>query len=396
MIQKRMQLFSSALVLGLSLGATQITAQAQGYNVGNIHVPDSSVENPGDIGVRSHTNHLILIQPAGGLGPGGGITPAQMRQVYNLASTGGHDVIAIIDAYDYPTALADFNTFSSQFNLPKETSTNATSCANTVFQVVYQGGKKPSSNAGWALEAALDIEWAHAMAPNAKIVLVEAQSNSNANLYAAVDLAVSLPGVKQISMSWGSSESSGEAANDIHFNVAGPTFFAASGDTGGVTIYPSVSSYVVAVGGTSVATNSSGLFTGETGWSSGGGGPSAYITKPSWQVGVANTGSKRSVPDISSNADPNTGLSVYDTTRYHGGAGWWIVGGTSASSPCVAGMVNLGGGTYTDTTHLLTNIYFNLGSGNFRDIVSGNNHFPCLLGWDFVTGVGSPVGTGGF
>lgn len=387
--------------LGLGLGLTPLAAQEPPPVIhGDVLIPDTSLEARQDIGVRSHTNHLVLLHPAGGLGPGGGMSPTQLRDFYGLPATGGHDVIAIIDAYHYPTALSDFNTFSASFGLPQETSTNPTASTNTVFQVVYQGGKKPRTNSGWALEAALDIEWAHALAPNAKIILVEAQSNSNANLYAAVDLAVSLAGVKQVSMSWGGSESSGETAYDTHFNVNGPAFFAASGDTGGKTIYPSTSPYVVAVGGTSVATDANGAFTGETGWSSGGGGNSPYEAKPSWQAAVSMTGSGRGVPDISSDADPNTGVAVYDTTSYQGRSGWWVVGGTSVSSPCMAGMVNLGGGTFTNTTQLLTAIYANYlnppATPVFRDITSGNNGFPCLVGWDYVTGVGSPQGIAGF
>lgn len=390
-----------AMVLGLGLSLAPLAGQEAAPVIhGDILIPDTSLEARQDIGVRSHTNHLVLLRPAGGLGPGGGMSPTQLRDFYGLPATGGHDVIAIIDAYHYPTALSDFNTFSASFGLPQETSTNPTAATNTVFQVVYQGGKQPRTNAGWALEAALDIEWAHAMAPNAKIILVEAQSNSNANLYAAVDLVVSLAGVKQVSMSWGGSESSGETAFDSHFNVNGPAFFAASGDTGGKTIYPSTSPYVVAVGGTSVATDANGAFTGETGWSSGGGGNSPYEAKPGWQAAVSMTGSGRGVPDISSDADPNTGVAVYDTTSYQGRSGWWVVGGTSVSSPCMAGMVNLGGGTFTNTTQLLTAIYGHYlnppPTPVFRDITSGNNGFPCLVGWDYVTGVGSPQGTGGF
>lgn len=389
------------MFLGLGLGLARLAAQeAPPVIRGDVLIPDTSLEAREDIGVRSHTNHLVLLRPGGGLGPGGGMTPMQIRDFYGLPATGGHDVIAIVDAFDYPTALSDFNTFSAMFGLPQETSTNPTASTNTVFQVVYQGGKKPRTNAGWALEAALDIEWAHALAPNAKIVLVEAQSNSYANLFAAVDMAAALPGVRQVSMSWGGSESSSETSYDAHFNVNGPVFFAASGDSGGKTIYPSTSPYVVAVGGTSVATDANGTFTGETGWSAGGGGNSAYEAKPSWQTAVSMTGSGRGVPDISSDADPNTGVAVYDTTRYQGRSGWWVVGGTSVSSPCMAGMVNLGGGTFTNTTQLLTAIYSNYlnppPTPVFRDITSGNNGFPCLTGWDYVTGVGSPQGTGGF
>jgi len=395
---KRLKSVAFAMAAGLALGAAQLPALAQGHGRGDIQVPDTSIEGPFDRGFVSHTNHLILLNPAKGLGPGGGMTPAQMQTFYALPTTGGQGVIAIVDAYDYPAALSDFNTFSKQFGLPRETSSNALASSNKVFQVVYQGGTKPRSNTGWAQEAALDIEWAHAMAPGATIVLVEAQSSSFADLFAAVDIAAKIVGVKQVSMSWGGSEYSGEMSSDIHFNVNGICFFAASGDSGGKTIYPSTSPYVVAVGGTSVATTSAGGFLGETGWSGGGGGNSPYESKPSWQSGVG--GSNRSVPDISSNADPNTGVSVYGPTGRGTNSGWLVFGGTSVSAPCMAGMVNLGGGTYTSTFSLLTNIYSHynssLASSFFRDITVGNNGFKCTAGWDYVTGVGSPQGTGGF
>jgi len=320
-----------ATALLLLLGALVLPAQAQERRRGVVHVPDSSIEDHTDAGERAHTNHRQLIGSDDGLGPAGGMTPAQMRSFYSLPSTGGQGVIAIVDAYDYPNALRDFNVFAAQFGLPGETSKDPLSSNNKVFQVVFQGGRRPRGNTGWAQEAALDVQWAHALAPGAKIVLVEAQSNSFGNLLAAVDLAVSIPGVTQVSMSWGGSEFSTETLYDSHFNVSGPLFFAASGDAGGKTSYPAASPFVVAVGGTSVATDSAGNFLGETGWSGAGGGPSTYEPQPSWQNGVANTGLTRSIPDLASNADPNTGVAVYAPL---GGksSGWVVFGGTSGGS----------------------------------------------------------------
>src|SRR6266436_5753364 len=309
-------------VLGsLAVSVGHVKSQGQGQGQGSIHVPDSTIEDPSDRGLRAHTNHLIRIgEPEGGLGPGGGMTPAQLRSFYGLGSSGGSGLIVIVDAFHYATALNDFNVFSAQFGLPQETSTNPLAPTNQVFQVVYASGSKPRANCGWAQEAALDIEWAHAMAPSAKIVLVEATTNSFANLFAAVDVATTLAGTKQVSMSWGGSEFSGEGSNDVHFlQTPGVVYFASSGDTGGVTIYPSASPYVVAAGGTRVNTNSSGGFLSETGWSGSGGGPSAFESRPSYQNGiVAIVGSARGIPDISSDADPNTGVSVYDSTRCQG------------------------------------------------------------------------------
>jgi len=324
------------------------------------------------------------------------MTPAQIRIFYNLGSTGGSGTIVIVDAYDYPTALNDFNFFSSQFGLPQESSTDPLASTNQVFRVVYASGSRPRTNAGWALEASLDIEWAHAMAPNAKIVLVEAATNSFANLFDAVDVASSIPGAKQVSMSWGGSEFSSEASNDFHFTqTSGVVYFAASGDSGGVTIYPSASPYVMAAGGTRINTNTAGSFVSETGWSGSGGGPSKYEVRPFYQDGITGiVGAARGIPDVSSDADPNTGVAVYDTTRYQRRSGWFVIGGTSVSSPCLAGMSNLSGHNYASSTAELTNVYGHPGS--FRDILTGTaGSFSCATGWDFVTGVGSPQGTSG-
>jgi len=302
-----------------------------------------------------------------------------------------------VDAYHYPTALNDFNVFSNQFGLPTQSGTNATSSSNTVFQVVYANGVQPTKNGGWAQEAALDIEWAHAMAPNAKIVLVEAASSSFTDLFNAVDVASNLPNVKQISMSRGGCEFSSESTYDNHFTKSGVVYFASSGDSGGVVEYPSCSPNVVAVGGTHVNTNSSGAFVSETGWSGSGGGTSKYENKPSYQSALAPT--KRAVPDISSDADPYTGVCVYDSTRYQGLSGWLVFGGTSVSSPSLAGMVNLAGHSRTSSNAELTWIYggsLGINYANYRDILTGTaGGNSCAPGWDAVTGVGSPLNTAG-
>src|SRR6266704_1802646 len=199
--------------------------------------------------------------------------------------------------------------------------------------------------------------------------IVEAASNRFNDLFAAVDVASNyiashtVPG--EVSMSWGGSEFSSEASNDSHFTTAGIVYFASSGDTGGVTIYPGVSPNVVSAGGTTIHRDSSGNFTGETGWSGSGGGPSKYETRP---------------------ADQNSGVSVYDSTSCQGLSGWLVFGGTSVASPSLAGIVNLAGSFSSSTNTELTTIYGGLGSGNFRDIVSGTaGSFSATAGWDFVT-----------
>jgi kumamolisin len=266
---------------------------------------------------------------------------------------------------------------------------------------VYANGSKPRTNCGWAQEAALDIEWAHAMAPSAKIVLVEAATNSFTNLFKAVDVATSQVttggGKGEVSMSWGGSEFSSEASNDGHFQNTNVVYFASSGDTGGATIYPSVSPYVVSAGGTTIHRDANGNFVSETGWSGSGGGPSKYETKLFYQ-NVPNTDpAKRSSPDFSFDADPTSGVSVYDSTSCQGLSGWLVFGGTSVASPSLAGIVNRAGNFSSSSVAELTTIYANYTNSNdFRDILSGTaGSFTAGSGYDFVTGVGSNQGLNG-
>jgi subtilase family serine protease len=399
-----------------------------------VQVPDSTNESPRDVGNRAHTTHLILVRPDRAQQFGSripvGETPGSLACVYqtstaslssgcpitgNLANgnnglpnpSGGSQTIAIVDAYDYPTAYNDLTAFSTQFGLPvlKQCSpTLTTGC----FEQVYATGTKPASNGSWALEAALDIEWAHAMAPGARIVLVEAASDSYADLFNAVSVAsgiVQTGGNGEVSMSWGGSEFSGETSYDLNLQATGVVYFAAAGDTGGRTLYPSVSPYVVSAGGTTVNRNASGDFVSETTWSSGGGGPSAYEPVPSYQAPVVNlVGKKRGTPDISFDANPNTGVFIYDSTPYDGASGWWIIGGTSVATPSLAGIVNLAGHIYSSSAAELEEIYSICGIGsstnclsaNFRDITSGTaGRYRAAPGWDFTTGVGSNQGLHG-
>jgi kumamolisin len=403
---------SRFLLMFLLLSCCVAFAQSQADRHAVVIVPDSSVSRPEDVGLRAHTNHLILVRPEfTGTAPRGE-TPASLACVYKTVSTqvtgcpisgttalpnGGAGVIAIVDAFHFPTAENDLNVFSAQFGLP------ACTTQNGCFKQITLGTR---ASCGWGQEAALDIEWAHAMAPNAKIVLVEAATNSFADLFAAVDRATqevtASSGHGEVSMSWGGSEFSSEAGNDGHFQNLGVAYFASSGDSGGVTIYPGASPYVISAGGTSVNRDRQHLFTAETGWSGSGGGPSKYESRPSYQDGIsAIVGSKRGVPDFSFDADPNTGVSVYDSTRCQGLSGWLVFGGTSVSSPSLAGIVNLaahfGTATSNDTsTEELSLIYGGLGSSNFFDVLSGNaGSFSATAGWDFVTGAGSNRGLNG-
>ena len=320
-----------------------------------------------------------------------GMSPDQVKAAYNLPASGGHGTIAIVGAYDDFTIENDLNVFSKTFNLPECTTTNG------CFEKHKMSGLV-KANSGWAMETSLDVEWAHAIAPKAKILLVEAQSGSEANLIAAVDYANKQPDVVAVSMSWGGDEFTEEASLDAHFASATGTdtvFFASSGDEGTGVSWPAVSPNVVAVGGTSLLFTSSSTVK-ETAWSGSGGGVSAYEAQPSYQTeySIKKANGMRAVPDVSYNADPASGYSIYWSKTAKSKTGWYAVGGTSAGAPQWAAIQALGLSAsnqnfYTDKASTKSTAYF-------RDIVSGKNGdcgYCCAARkhYDYVTGLGSPL-----
>ena len=398
---------------------------------GKLVSPQSNFERPGDVGVRAHTNVELMIPSGSGPNatasfvgvipasttPAPGFvaeTPASLGCIYFLVSTrvsgcnpltatlnpsGGSKVIAIVDAFDDPNATTDLAIFSTQFGLP---------AAN--FSKVFASGVKPPQDptGGWELEESLDIEWAHATAPSARIILVEAASNSLSNLLAAETVAANLvasAGGGEVSNSWGGGEFSGETSLDSRFIRSGVVFFASTGDSPG-TEWPSVSPNVVAAGGTTISRSPSTLaFITERPWAEAGGGRSLFEGIPTFQTSLTTiVGSSRGVPDISFDANPDTGAWVFDSTPVGGSTagccgvrGWWIVGGTSLSSPALAGVVNSAGHFATSSEVELTTIYSNLGNtADFHDIaIDYCGPFAGLsgrTGWDFCTGGGSVVG----
>jgi subtilase family serine protease len=313
-----------------------------------------------------------------------GLSPATIVSVYNWGSigTGSGKTIAIVDAYDDPSAAKDLGVFSSQFGIP---------CNGCLTKVNQTGGTKyPRANSGWALEISLDIEWAHAIAPAAHILLVEASSASTSNLMTAEDYA--RKNAQYVSNSWDGSEFSSEASYDYHFSQQNVSFFVSAGDSGLPAEWPSASPNVISVGGTTL-NFSGGAFTSETGWSSGGGGCSAYETANPAQSSFSgyaqvNCGGKRATPDVALDANPSSGVSVYDSTTYQGQSGWWVVGGTSVSSPIWAAR-SAASGQVVNASYVYTSPS-NIG---FRDITVGNNGAPCLVGYDLCTGLGSWTGS---
>jgi subtilase family serine protease len=324
-----------------------------------------------------------------------GLSPATIETVYGFQTSplaGSAETIAVVDAYNDPTAVNDLNAFSCQFGLPVPadgvSSTCSTGTGGSFSQVNESGGTSlPGTNSSWALEISLDIEWAHAIAPAAHILLVEANSSSFTDLMKAEQYGASQ--ARYVTNSWGSTEFSGENSYDTDFSAPGVSYFVASGDTGGVVDYPAASPNVIAVGGTSLSFSGNGTFASESAWSGGGGGCSAVEHAPSAQSGFsqyAQTGCNnggRAVPDVSLDANPSSGVAVYDSTAYSGQSGWWTVGGTSVATPIWAA-------ESADTTGAITSsTIYSSGSIRFRDVTSGSNGFSTLVGFDLATGRGS-------
>jgi subtilase family serine protease len=333
-----------------------------------------------------------------------GLTPAQLTQAYGLenitfqtangsvSGNGAGQTIALIEAYHDPTIASDLETFDATYGLP-----------NPSFQQINLGGDVV--NPGWGLEESLDVEWAHAIAPAANIIVVEAASQSRGNLMDAVDVARRTPSVSVISMSFGFSEASYEGSS--HFQTPaghqGITFLAASGDNSpsAGADWPSVSPDVVSVGGTSLYTDESGDYQYETPWVDSGGGDSQYMAEPAYQRSAQVTG-RRSTPDVALDGDPNTGVEVYETSTYSGYGSWQIVGGTSLATPGWAaiiaiadqGRVLAGGSTLNGATQTLPALY-SLPSSDFHQIYgaaeAGGNQY--VSGENIQTGLGSPIGS---
>jgi subtilase family serine protease len=327
--------------------------------------------------------HPIHIYKISGSFPQG-LSPSTIKNIYNLPQTGGHGTIAIIGAYNDITLEKDLGIFDKTFNLPACTISNG--CLE-----IHKIDSKINSNSGWNMETSLDVEWSHAIAPNAKILLVEATTPSGANLLRAVDYASGRSDVTAISMSWGGGEFEEEKSLDSHFiSKSGAVFFASSGDNGWGASWPAASPNVISVGGTTLSLKADGTLNNESAWNGSGGGVSKYEAEPSYQssYSIPKSNGMRAIPDVSYNANPDSGFSVYSKGI------WYVVGGTSAGAPQWAGVQSLGLSAsnqnfYNDKSKDNFNSYF-------RDIVSGKNgscKYYCIARkhYDYITGLGSPL-----
>ncbi len=338
----------------------------------------------------------VSVLPPSTVASPGGLSPNQIRVAYgvnqvgfngNVVGNGAGQTIAIIDAYYDPNIASDLGKFDAQYGL---------SAPPSLSQYVQNG--LGTANAGWGLETALDVEWAHSMAPAANIDLIEAAPDTT-DLFGAVHLATGLPGVSVVSMSFGTNEFAGQTSFDSVFTTPaghnGITFVASSGDSSMVQ-YPSSSPNVLSVGGTTLNVSNAGSYVSETAWNGSGGGKSLYEAEPSYQSSVQATNS-RTTPDVAFNANPSSGVSVYSSIGT-GSSPWQVVGGTSIGAPAWAGLVAIadqgltlaGHGTLT-TSQLGASLYSpSLGSA-FNNISPGTTGSSvATTTYNLVTGLGSP------
>jgi len=342
-------------------------------------------------GSTTGANCLALATGPGASSPIG-LSPDQIKAAYSWPTkltVGAGQTIAIVDARDNPAVESDLAMFDRQYGLPDCTT------ANGCFTKVDSSGgtNYPPFSKGWEFEIEIDVQWAHAIAPGAKILLVEAKTANLSDMLAAEDYAKQH--AQYVSNSWviGSKEElKNEAELDSHFVQPGVSFFAGSGDVGLITYYPSASPNVISVGGTQLNFNSDGTLQSETGWTAGGGGCSKYeIANPAQssfayyaQVGC---GGMRATPDVAADASQNSRVSVYDSNPCGFPCGpWFGAFGTSIGSPLWAARAADTGMVVNATTIYSATI-------TYRDITGGGNGAPCLPGYNLCAGRGSWLGT---
>jgi subtilase family serine protease len=395
---------AAAFILTGGVIATPRVVSATGQALGRFHRVCAAPANPDTAACHAivvdvlPTGQALDSSAASANATPSGYGPADLRSAYNLPSTsaGAGQTVAIVDAYDDPNAEADLGVYRGHYGLP------ACTTANGCFRKVNQSGgtSYPNANGGWAEEISLDLDMVSAICPNCHILLVEASSSSIVNLGTAVNEAARL-GANAISNSYGGNESRRDGKYDTsYFNHPGIAITVSSGDSGYGAEYPAASQYVTAVGGTSLSRNGRGWT--ETAWNGSGSGCSAYDPRPSWQtaIGSALTSvcSRRAIADVSADADPNTGVAVYDSFAFQGYQGWLVFGGTSVASPIIASVYALAG----NAASITYGSYPYSHTHGLNDVTSGSNGSCGTLlctasaGYDGPTGLGTPNGTSGF
>ena len=331
-----------------------------------------------------------------------GYSPAQMTAHLGLTGDGTGETIAIVDAYDDPDIVSDAQIFSEQYGLPGVCGAGGT--AGDCFTLdVKEQSASAGTDGNWAVETSMDVEWAHAITPRAKIEFVEARDSSFAALFQGVaTAAASHPAA--VSMSWGySGEFSDETYYDHFCQLTTSVCVVASGDYGHPGAYPANSPSVVAVGGTTQNLAADGTVTSEQAWSGSGGGQSWVEPEPAYQNSVQSSGS-RQIPDVAFDADVSTGVAVYDSIPYEGQQGWWVVGGTSLGAPSWAAILadadqlraKAGEKPIVEAGFEAQHDIYALPSSVIAPITDGSANGYCPIGctpgpgYDEITGLGSP------
>jgi subtilase family serine protease len=399
----------TALVIIVVLSMSGFAQSPASPAKGTIVAPASTVGLPG-IAVRTplYIFKPDVIVPANSY-PGNAETAGSIACIYGVTppttgcpknsspiATRGSKAIAVVEYGANSTLQADFNAFNTHFGLPAQTLQIICACSS---------GCPSNNGTGWDVETALDVEWSHAMAPNAQIIVSEfcndPYSDPPPAAEARAGTAVAALGGGEVSNSFGyGGEFNGELNNDQYMTQSTVVYFASAGDSGLGPDYPSVSPNVISAGGTHIVRDGSGNFNGvENCWSGSGGGISTMEALPNYQLIIGNrTGPHRGTPDWAADADPNSGVGVYSTT---GCGGWCQVGGTSLSSPLLAGIVNAAGSFANHTSSELSKTYGwyrnpGLYHQYFFDVTAGSNGAPAGPGWDRCTGLGAPRNVVGF
>ncbi len=381
---------------------------------------------PTTAAARAHTHPLAITRskPIAAASPAEGafgLRPRDLHSAYQLpAGVSSKQTVAIVDAYNDPHAEADLSVYDKAFQLPEctgakgcfrqvnqngeagnlpfpqsqeaLTAAEATCSSNLVEEETREAACLDAEGANeWAEEISLDIEVVHATCQGCRIVLVEASSPSYEDLEAAENAAAAL-GATEVSNSWGGEE---PAYDSSAFDHPGVVVTASTGDEGylnwmsanasfrGFPQYPASSPHVVAVGGTRLALSGPGnTWQSETVWNgkgAGGGGCSLNFNAQPWQTSVLDwssvgCGARRAAADVSADADPYTGVAVYDSQPGEGGATWRTFGGTSLASPLVASVFALAGGAH-GTAYPASTLYENEvnSPGSLHDVASGSN-----------------------
>src|SRR5579859_6599425 len=389
---------SAALALTVGTAASAASAQAASHNVRRAC---AVTHTPGVAScmalIRTDITQKLEAAFGGKVPVGFGYGPSDLTTAYNLPPSSTVLNVAVVDAFNDPNAVSDVATYRSSWGLPACNTTTGAGCLTVTNQ---NGATSPlpanSGTTGWATEESLDVDMVSAICPSCHIYLVEANQPSIADLGTGVNSAVSVLHAIAVSNSYGGSESSSESTWDTKwFKHAGDAVTASAGDSGFGVSYPSASQFVTSVGGTSLTKSGGSRGWSETVWSGTGSGCSKFEHKPSWQT---HSGCKHRIAnDVAADADPNTGVAIYDT--YDQG-GWLEVGGTSVSSPIIASVFALSDSIKTGT---FPSSYSYSHTGNLFDVTKGSNGscspaFLCHaeVGYDGPTGNGTPNGLGAF